>query len=33
MPVHVYGNPCDMNKIIEICKTNKLFLIEDFTSL
>ncbi len=29
MPVHVYGNPCDMNKIIEICKTNKLFLIED----
>lgn len=27
--VHLYGIPCDMAKIIQICKKNKLLLIED----
>ena len=27
--VHVYGNPCDMDEIIKICKKNKLILLED----
>jgi dTDP-4-amino-4,6-dideoxygalactose transaminase len=27
--VHLYGKPCDMNPIIEICKKYNLYLIED----
>ncbi|HAF28014.1 MAG TPA: aminotransferase [Bacteroidales bacterium] len=27
--VHLYGKPCDMEPILEICKNYKLFLIED----
>lgn len=27
--VHVYGNPCEMNEIIKICKKRKLILLED----
>jgi perosamine synthetase len=27
--VHLYGAPCNMDEIVAICKTNKLFLIED----
>ena len=26
---HIYGQACEMNKIKQICKKNKLFLIED----
>jgi CDP-6-deoxy-D-xylo-4-hexulose-3-dehydrase len=29
MPVHVYGNPCDMSAINDICKRHNLILIED----
>ena len=29
MPVHVYGNPCDMNAILSLCKKHNLILIED----
>jgi perosamine synthetase len=29
MVVHLYGAPCDMNPIVEICEKNKLLLIED----
>ena len=29
MIIHTYGNPCDMDKIQEICDNNKLILIED----
>ena len=29
MPVHVYGNPCNMSELISICKENNLVLIED----
>jgi CDP-6-deoxy-D-xylo-4-hexulose-3-dehydrase len=29
MLVHVYGNPCEMDQILEICKKNDLLLIED----
>ena len=29
MPVHVYGNPCEMNAISDICKRYDLILIED----
>jgi len=29
MPVHVYGNPCDMGAIMDICQRHKLILIED----
>jgi dTDP-4-amino-4,6-dideoxygalactose transaminase len=29
MVVHLYGKPCDMDPIIEICKRRNLFLIED----
>lgn len=29
MPVHVYGNPCDLKTIETICKDNGLILIED----
>jgi len=27
--VHLYGHPCEMDKIVDICKKNNLFLIED----
>ncbi len=29
MPVHVYGNPCDMSAIMDICRRHRLLLIED----
>ncbi len=29
MPVHIYGNPCDMDKIIKFARKNKLKIIED----
>ena len=29
MPVHVYGNPCDMNAIKDISERNELIVIED----
>ncbi len=29
MPVHMLGNPCDMNPIMEIAKKHKLLVIED----
>ena len=29
MPVHVYGNPCDMDDINSICEDHNLILIED----
>ena len=29
MLIHTYGNPCDMDKVQEICDTNNLILIED----
>ena len=29
MPVHVYGNPCDMAAITDICRRRNLLLIED----
>lgn len=29
MPVHVYGNPCDMNAIQQLCNKHNLILIED----
>ena len=29
MPVHMLGNPCDMDKIMEIAKEHGLFVIED----
>lgn len=29
IPVHLYGNPCNMNEIMKIAKTNNLFVIED----
>lgn len=29
MPVHVYGNPCDMTAITDICRRRDLILIED----
>jgi len=29
IPVHTYGYPCDMEKIIEIAKKHKLFVVED----
>lgn len=31
VPVHLYGNPCDMPKIVEIAKENNLSVIEDAT--
>ncbi len=27
--VHLYGNPCDMDKLLKIAKNNNIFLIED----
>jgi len=29
MPVHLYGQPCEMDKIMDIAKKYKLFVIED----
>ena len=29
MPVHLFGNPCDMYKILDIAKSNNLFVLED----
>jgi len=29
MPVHVYGNPCDMDALSAICNNHNLYLIED----
>jgi CDP-6-deoxy-D-xylo-4-hexulose-3-dehydrase len=29
MPVHVYGNPCDMGAIMDICQRRSLILVED----
>jgi perosamine synthetase len=29
MAVHLYGHPCDMDALVEICKKNNLFLLED----
>lgn len=29
MPVHLYGHPCDMDPIVDICNSHNLFLIED----
>jgi len=29
MPVHVYGNPCNMDELVQICEDNNLLLIED----
>ena len=29
MAVHLYGHPCDMTSLVEICRANDLFLIED----
>ena len=29
MPVHVYGNPCDMAALVEICDQHDLYLIGD----
>ena len=31
IPVHLYGNPCNLDKIIEIAKEHNLFVIEDAT--
>ena len=31
MPVHIYGNPCDMDAIMAIAKKHDLFVIEDAT--
>jgi dTDP-4-amino-4,6-dideoxygalactose transaminase len=29
IPVHLYGQPCDMGKIVEICKKHNIKIIED----
>lgn len=29
MAVHLYGHPCDMDAIVEICREHKLLLVED----
>lgn len=29
IPVHIFGNPCPMEKIMKIAKKNKIFVIED----
>jgi len=29
MVVHLYGHPCDMDPLVEICKKHNIFLIED----
>lgn len=30
LPVHLYGQTCDMDSILEICRSNNLICIEDF---
>lgn len=29
MPVHIFGNPCNMDKIVEIARKHNLFIVED----
>lgn len=29
MAVHLYGHPCELNALVELCKKRKIFLIED----
>lgn len=29
IPVHLYGNPCNMDEIVKLCRKNNLILIED----
>jgi len=29
MPVHLYGHPCDLDPLLEICRRHKLILVED----
>ena len=29
LPVHIFGYPCDMNKIMKLAKKHNLFVIED----
>jgi len=29
MPVHVYGNPCDMDALLDVCRRRKLLMVED----
>ena len=29
MPVHLYGQPCNMNDLLELCREHQLFLVED----
>lgn len=29
IPVHIHGNPCEMNEIVKIAQKNKLFIVED----
>lgn len=29
MAVHLYGHPCEMDELVQICKENNIFLIED----
>jgi perosamine synthetase len=29
MAVHLYGLPCDMDQLLDICRTNRLYLVED----
>jgi perosamine synthetase len=29
IPVHIFGNPCDMDPIVEIAKKHNLFIVED----
>ncbi|MFA4991091.1 MAG: aminotransferase class V-fold PLP-dependent enzyme [Candidatus Omnitrophota bacterium] len=31
LPVHFYGNPCDMREIMKIAKRHKLYVVEDAT--
>lgn len=31
LPVHIYGHPADMDKIMEIAKKHNLYVIEDAT--
>lgn len=29
MPVHLYGQPCDMDRVIDVAKRHKLYVVED----